>query len=69
MDFMELNPVMASLLERIGENDQKTGRELLNDLADEIGFADNAQFVEHGQAAMQQMRDAEIIVGAKAAPA
>jgi hypothetical protein len=69
MDFMELNPVMASLLERIRENEHKTGRELLNDLADEIGFADKAQFIEHGRAAMQQMRDAEILVGAKAAPA
>jgi hypothetical protein len=65
MDFMELNPVMASLLERIGDNDRKTGRELLNDLAEEIGFADKAQFIEHGLVAMQQMRDAEIIIGVK----
>ena len=65
MDFLELNPVMAKLLERIESNDDKTGRELLSDLADEMGFEDKAQFIEHGKAAMQQMRDAEILIGVK----
>jgi hypothetical protein len=65
MDFMELNPVMASLLERLEQNKDRTGRQLLNELADEIGFADKEKFIEHGHAAMQKMRDAEIIVGVK----
>ena len=65
MDFLELNPVMANLLERIESNEGKTGRELLSDLADEMGFEDKAQFIEHGKAAMQQMRDAEILIGVK----
>ena len=67
MDFMELNPIMASLLERIGENEEKSGRELLADLAGEIGFSDVEKFVEHGLEAMRQMREAEIILGTRKA--
>ena len=69
MDFMELNPVTARLLEVIDTNDSSSGRELLHALAEEIGFADKDQFVQHGLQAMQQMRDAEIITGARTAPA
>lgn len=65
MDFMELNPVTARLLEMIGDNDERTGRQLLRDLAAEIGFADVDKFIEHGIDAMQQMREAEIILGVK----
>jgi hypothetical protein len=65
MDFMELNPVTARLLELIGENQSASGRQLLENLANEIGFPDVDKFVEHGLEAMQQMRDAEIIVGSR----
>ena len=65
MDFMELNPVTARLLELVEANDCRTGRELLEDLAKEIGFADTDQLVQHGQQALQDMRDAEIILGTK----
>ena len=65
MDFMELNPVTARLLELVEANDGRTGRELLEDLAKEIGFADTDQLVQHGQQALKDMRDAEIILGTK----
>lgn len=65
MDFMELNPVMARLLEMIDVNDELTGRELLAQLAEEIGYSDTDTLVQHGHEAMEQMRDAEILLGVK----
>lgn len=65
MDFMELNPVTARLLELIEENEKDSGRELLLKLAKEINYPDAAALVEHGAEAMQQMRQAEILLGTK----
>jgi hypothetical protein len=65
MDFMELNPVTARLLELIDSNDGKRGRELLELLGEEIGFADKTQLVQHGLRALEEMRDAEILIGTK----
>lgn len=65
MDFMELNPVTARLLEMIDANETATGRELLDALAKEINFPDAEKLVEHGLDAMQKMRDAEILIGVK----
>ncbi len=63
MDFMELNPVTARLLELIKANNTDSGRELLLKLADEINHPDADVLVQHGIEAMQQMRQAEIILG------
>ncbi len=68
MDFMELNPVTARLLEMIGENATASGRELLLALAEEISYPDAEALVGHGADAMRQMRAAEIIVGARRKP-
>ena len=65
MDFMELNPVTARLLGMIGDNDSATGRELLAILANEISYPDPEALVSHGGSAMQQMREAEVIVGTR----
>ncbi len=65
MDFMELNPVTARLLEMIEANEQASGRELLLRLADEINYPDGDTLVQHGAQAMQQMRQAEILLGTK----
>lgn len=63
MDFMELNPVTARLLELIGTNTEMSGRAMLLQLADEIKYADAEALVAHGATAMQQMHDAEILLG------
>ena len=69
IEFMELNPVAARLMQMIQENSAgKSGRELLAMLASEINF-DPDGLVEHGLAAMQQMLEAEILKGAKTASA
>lgn len=65
MDFMELNSVTAQLLEMIAANDKNTGRELLVRLADEIKYPDGDALVEHGATSMQQMRQAEILLGTR----
>jgi len=65
MDFMELNPVTARLLDVIAENERATGREILAALATEIGYEDTEAFIQHGKATIEQMRDAEIIIGVK----
>jgi hypothetical protein len=65
MDFMELNPVTARLLEMIEANKQDSGRELLLKLAEEINYPDGDTLVQHGLNAMQQMRQAEILLGTK----
>lgn len=65
MDFMELNPVTARLLELIEANEQDTGRELLLKLAQEINYPDVEALVRHGAEAMQQMQQAEILLGSR----
>jgi len=65
MDFLELNPVTARLLELIEANEQDTGRELLLKLGDEINYPDVEALLQHGAEAMQQMRQVEIIIGTK----
>jgi len=65
VDFLELNPVTARLLEMIGTNDALTGKEVLAELAAEIGYGDSDRLIGHGLDAMQRMRDAEIIIGVK----
>jgi hypothetical protein len=65
MDFMELNPVTARLLELVEQNEDASGRELLGRLADEIRYPDPQAFIEHGNAALAQMRDAGILLGAR----
>ena len=65
MDFMELNPVTARLLEMIDNNESSSGRALLTQLAEEIEFPDTEKLIEHGREAMLEMRQAEILLGTK----
>ena len=61
--FMELNALTAALLERIAGNDERTGRALLRDLGDEIGYRDAAALLEHGRKALDDLRTAGILLG------
>ena len=63
LGFMELNPVTARLLELVADNTNKTGRELLLALGDEISYPDVDALVNHGAAALEEMKEAEIILG------
>lgn len=65
MDFMELNPVTARLVEMIEANDAESGRQLLTQLAEEVQFPDVDKLIQHGLEAMEEMRTAEILLGVK----
>lgn len=65
LEFRELNPVTARLLELIAASDgHDTGRSLLLRLADEIGF-DNEAMLRHGEEILSQLRGAGILAGTK----
>ena len=64
--FLELNPVTARLLEALEDNDAMlTGEALLRALADEINYADVDALVAHGGAALEEMRQLEILTGTR----
>lgn len=66
LGFMELNPVTARLVELIADNDAgQNGRELLLALAHEIDYADPDALLRHGATTMQDMRDADILLGTR----
>lgn len=66
--FLELNPVTAALLNAIEENEAgKDGATLLRDLAADINYRDVDAFIQHGLAAMEEMRALEILTGTRTA--
>ena len=65
--FLELNPVTAGLLELIDQNEAgETGEGLLRHLAAQINYPDVDALLEHGAAALEEMRSLEILTGARA---
>lgn len=64
--FLELNPVSAGLLNAIDENASgKSGEQLLRDFASAINYTDVDAFLAHGEAALNEMRDLEILIGTR----
>ena len=65
--FLELNPVTARLLNAIEENAaDASGKELLQRIAAEVGYQDEDAFIQHGAAALMEMRELDILVGTRA---
>ncbi len=65
--FLELNPITAGLLESIEKNvTQQTGEKLLRTLADETDYPDVDALIQHGAAALEEMRNLEILTGTRA---
>lgn len=63
--FMALNPVTARLLAMIGDNEDTTGRMLLERLAAEIDWPDPDSLVAHGAEVLAGMRAAGILLGTR----
>lgn len=62
--FLELNPITASLLELISQNDsQASGEDLLRTLAEQVNYPDVDALIQHGAAALEEMRQLEILTG------
>jgi hypothetical protein len=65
--FLELNAVTAALLDDIDNNsEQLSGEQLLRALAKRINYPDANALVEHGAAALHEMRRLEILIGTRA---
>jgi hypothetical protein len=66
--FLELNPITASLLNAIDENDTgRSGEELLREIAATINYLNVDAFIQHGSAALKEMRQLEILTGTRSA--
>jgi hypothetical protein len=66
LGFMELNPVTARLVAMIDANDDgNSGEALLSRLGKELEFADQQQFLQHGIAALEDLRRAGIVIGTR----
>lgn len=64
--FLELNAVTAALLDDIENNAaQLTGEALLRQLATRINYPDADALVQHGAAALREMRELDILVGTR----
>ena len=64
--FLELNPVTASLLNAIEENvANRTGEELLREIASTINYLNVDAFVKHGAETLNEMRQLEILTGTR----
>lgn len=64
--FLELNPVTAGLLNAIEENEAgKSGEQLLREIAASINYLNVDAFVQHGRAALGEMRQLGILTGTR----
>ncbi|MGH8658761.1 MAG: HvfC family RiPP maturation protein, partial [Gammaproteobacteria bacterium] len=65
--FMELNPVSALLLEKIQQNENKSGRELLHGIANTLRHPDIDVVLKGGLEVMRRLRQRDVLLGVKIA--
>ncbi len=65
VEFMEVNPVTARLLQLLDENEKTTGRQALQQIAEELQATDHDSIINAGHDALQQLQQHGIIVGSK----
>lgn len=64
--FLELNAVTAALLDSVENNaGNHCGEKLLRELAEKIKYSNVDALIKHGSAALEQMRQLEIISGTR----
>jgi uncharacterized protein len=64
--FLELNPVTAELVRRIGDNTAgRSGLELLSRLAADSGYSDMSEFLTHGRTILEELRGAGLVIGTR----
>ncbi len=64
--YLEMNPITARLLNAVQENETgRNGEQLLRDFAANINFANVDAFISHGAAALEEMRQLEILIGTR----
>jgi len=68
VQFMELNPVTAALLDAVENNDNNdNGEQLLRTLASTIAYPDVDALIGHGAEALNEMRQLHILTGTRTA--
>lgn len=66
--FLELNAVSAALLDAVENNTANaSGDTLLRELAERINYPDVEALIQHGVAALEEMRQLEILIGTRSA--
>ncbi|MFU8779363.1 MAG: hypothetical protein ACNA7M_17145, partial [Roseovarius sp.] len=63
--FLELNPVTARLVHLIQNNADRTSRELLEQIADELGHADPGVVIRGGLEILTELRGRGVLGGMK----
>ena len=64
--YLEMNPITAGLLNAVEDNEAgRNGEELLRDFAASINYLNVDAFISHGAAALEEMRQLEIITGTR----
>lgn len=67
VNFIELNPVSAKLLELIQNSDNKTGQVLLQSIAEEINHPNPEAVIQGGLQILTEMHEKQVILGTRAA--
>ncbi len=63
--FIELNATTAILLQRIADNESRTGIQLVEDMAREMAHPDPRQVIQAGARILADMQQRQIIAGAR----
>lgn len=61
--FMEINAVTARLLALLDEDGMRSGRAILEQIAGELGAADEAPIIDFGQDTLENLRARDIVPG------
>jgi hypothetical protein len=64
--FLEVNPVIARLLQLLTENPTRSGRSVLEQIAKEINHTDPEVVVQGGLTILQDLKARDIILGTQA---
>jgi uncharacterized protein len=65
VSFMELNPVTARLLQLIGEQPEASGRQLMQQIADELEHPDPGAVLDGGLQTLEELRSSGVILGVR----
>ena len=63
--FVELNQIAAKLIEELQSKSNKTGEQILLQIADQLKYSDPNIIIEGGSEVMQNFRNRDIILGVK----
>ncbi len=65
LGFMEVNPVTARLIALMSELSERTGHELLQQIAEELNHPEPEQVIQGGAQTLRQLRQAGVVLGTR----